>query len=984
MHPRIPTFPAAVAAKAAAVAAAVSLLLSGTPLAGALAPDTVPSYYHAAGSRLESLVSADKAFTIPAEDICLTEEASGVTLAEGPGPEGTSVPLLQIGKGARLSFDVDCPAAGGYILTLSYIVTEESTEDVSFSLKIGGEYPFSDSREITLPSVWADDSQDYKLDRFNNEVYPLPVHTPAWQSKALNSSVYHLDIPLVFPLKEGVNRIDLEFGTVPCRISGISFGGYAAPEPYASYAAGAASKESGVTAETEPILLEGEKYTSKSHSYIRGEKTRNYNCTPYAPDSSRINLLSGYTWATPGNAVSYTFRAEQSGVYYLALRYSQSEKTNMPVFKNLYVDGRPLFGEMQSYAFPYTGSGIKTHTVSVDGSPAGLYLEAGEHTLTLESSASPLYETFEQLQDVVNEINRIALEVKKVTGNKIDKNRDWKLEEFLPDIRSELYAIADQVNTAYAVISGMASKQTISAVSDLKVAAATLTRYAEDLEYFVNNISRFSQGSGSVAERVSTLMDGLLDQPMDIDQILLSPRADDLEHHGTGFFEAVWKQIQKLFYTFVADYDTAGQTSEEELNVWVGRSTFHIEALRELADRRYTGGKVNFSIMADEQKLIFAQSAGTGPDVVLGTTTFRPFDFALRGALYDLRQFPDFGSFIRDFHSEMLVMFSIGDQCFGLPETANFVVQFYRKDILASLGLEVPETWDDVLAMLPVLSRYGMSYNTYLSNLESFKHFGATMPFINQYGGKLYSEDGSRVELGDPDTVAAFTLMTDLYTRYSLPASIPNFYNNFKKGISPIGMSDISTYILLKNAAPEIKGQWGIAPSVGVRDENGDINRSQLSVMNGCVLMQDSDKHEEGWDFLKWWMSEDTQVEYTREMYLRNGPEYIWNTANLKALAKSTAFEPEDLQIILEQIDQTVEVPRNPAYFAVERELSNAWNRVVYSGDTPRASLDKAILTCNRQIAQKLQEFGYMDDKGNLIKEFKVVTGEDVDRWKEE
>ena len=202
MHPRIPTFPAAVAAKAAAVAAAVSLLLSGTPLAGALAPDTVPSYYHAAGSRLESLVSADKAFTIPAEDICLTEEASGVTLAEGPGPEGTSVPLLQIGKGARLSFDVDCPAAGGYILTLSYIVTEESTEDVSFSLKIGGEYPFSDSREITLPAVWADDSQDYKLDRFNNEVYPLPVHTPAWQSKALNSSVYHLDLPLVFPLKE--------------------------------------------------------------------------------------------------------------------------------------------------------------------------------------------------------------------------------------------------------------------------------------------------------------------------------------------------------------------------------------------------------------------------------------------------------------------------------------------------------------------------------------------------------------------------------------------------------------------------------------------------------------------------------------------------------------------------------------------------------------------------------------------------------------
>ena len=46
-----------------------------------------------------------------------------------------------------------------------------------------------------------------------------------------------------------------------------------------------------------------------------------------------------------------------------------------------------------------------------------------------------------------------------------------------------------------------------------------------------------------------------------------------------------------------------------------------------------------------------------------------------------------------------------------------------------------------------------------------------TVGQLRQYGGKLYSEDGSRVELGDQDPVAAFTLMTDLYTRYSLPAS---------------------------------------------------------------------------------------------------------------------------------------------------------------------------------------------------------------------
>lgn len=961
--------------------AMVMLLLASPLSAGALELDTVGSYYQATGGCPDNLVSADAAFVLRPEQVRLTDETSGVKLVEGD-KDGESGSLLQLEPSARLVFQVDCAVAGGYILSLQYLVTQESTQDLSLSARINGEFPFSDSREITLPSVWKDDSQDYKTDRFNNEMYPLPVHDPRWQTKALNSTVYNLNIPLVFPLEAGVNLIDLQFNEVSCLLGDIGFGTYTAPKAYSAYAQ-EPGRENSVSPETLPIVLEGEAYSAKSHSYIRGEKTRNINCTPYSPDSSRINVLAGYMWSEPGNAVTYSFRVEDSGVYYLGLRYNQSEKKNMPVFKNVLIDGAPLFEELQSYSFPYTGSGMKTHTVSVDGQSAGIYLERGDHTLTLESTASPLFETYETLQQVVNEINRIALEVRKVTGNKVDKNRDWKLEEFLPDIRSELQNIADMVNRVYDTISAMAQKQNISAISELKVAAATLQRYADDLEYFVNNIAYFSQGSGSVAERVSLIMDDLLDQPMDIDQIILSPRTEDLKHRSTGFFTSVWMEIQKLFYTFVTDYDTAGFNSDEELNVWVGRSAYHVEALRDLAERRYPG-KVNFSIMADEQKLIFAQSAGNGPDVVLGTTTFRPFDFALRGALYDLRQFSDFKDVLKDFHSEMVAMFCIDDHCYGLPETANFVVQFYRKDILANLNLEVPATWDEVLEILPVLNRYGMNYNTYLSNLESFKHFGATMPFINQFGGMLYSEDGSRVELGDSATVEAFTLMTDLYTRYSLPISIPNFYNNFKKGITPIGMSDISTYILLKNAAPEIKGQWGIAPSVGVRQEDGSINNSQLSVMNGCIMMADSEKHEEGWDFLKWWLSADTQLEYTREMYLKNGPEYIWNTANLTALKQSTAFEPEDLQIILDQIENTVEVPRNPAYFSVERELSNAWNRVVYNGSTPRASLDKAILTCNRQIAQKLQEFGYMDEKGQLLRPFRVITGEDIDRWREE
>ena len=33
---------------------------------------------------------------------------------------------------------------------------------------------------------------------------------------------------------------------------------------------------------------------------------------------------------------------------------------------------------------------------------------------------------------------------------------------------------------------------------------------------------------------------------------------------------------------------------------------------------------------------------------------------------------------------------------YGLPEQENFMMLFYRKDILDELGLTIPNTWDDV------------------------------------------------------------------------------------------------------------------------------------------------------------------------------------------------------------------------------------------------------------------------------------------------
>jgi len=64
----------------------------------------------------------------------------------------------------------------------------------------------------------------------------------------------------------------------------------------------------------------------------------------------------------------------------------------------------------------------------------------------------------------------------------------------------------------------------------------------------------------------------------------------------------------------------------------------------------------------------------------------------------------------------------------------------------------------------------------------------------------------------------------------------------------------------------------------------------------------------------------------------------------------------------------------------VERELSNAWTRVVFQGQNVRTSVDDSVILINREIVRKLQEFGYLSGSQRL-KPYHVPTIEVVLDW---
>lgn len=949
----------------------------------ALAQETEPRYsqlYQAALSNPGSgvfLVSADT-YTL----------SSGEFIAD---PEGYDAPAVRIESRAEVTVPIHVEQAGWYQIILDYYVLGSNVNDAYLSVSINGTFPYYEARNVPLYAMWADKDRHYARDSFGNQLPATPVRRHVWQNAVLNSKSFALADGLLFPFVQGDNIIRLTTNSIPLLLGTLRVSALDEIPSYAEY-------REAVDAVTLPvpgnvtndvlITVQGETYDTKNHSYIFARSYSDPNLFPYRSGQRMISALYADSWRMPGDSVTWRFTVPEDGDYSITFKSSQPGKSNFPAFKQVFIDGATSFVELRAQAFPYTAEGTYINAALTAGDvPAVFRLEKGEHTITLTSTAQSLFIWYDRLLEVMGQMTDTALEIRMISGGSIDKHRDWEIEQYMPGLSDRLREQAAELSL---VVDGLRAFTDVepALLAPIRVGVDRLEAFADDPDSLVNALSVYSEGSSSFAGQIATLLAEMLYQKMTIDCIYIHAPEAQLPKPMLGFWAAVIENINNFFASFGARSSADQQQAEEGvLNVWMGRNISYVEQLRSFIEQDFTpktGIRVQLSSMPDEAKLLLAVSAGLGPDLVLSGSNYRPFDFALRGALLDLRQFDDFGTYIRQFNSETLVPFAINDACYGLPETLSFQALFYRKDVLEKLDLPVPDTWDEVVAMLPTLERYGMSFGTQLAAAGSFKHFGVTIPFIQQFGGKVYAPDGSQVALGDPNTLRAFQLMTDLYTKYSLPQTIASFYASFRYGTMPIGMSGSDTYILLREAAPELTEQWAIAPCVGVADENGVVRRYQMASSTSCFIMGNSKMPDEAWELMKWWLSTETQANFGQTVRLIYGPEFVWNTANLDAFEQGSGYDEETVAVIMEQFGQIREIPRNPAYFAVERELSNAWNKVVLQGQPYRTAIDTAITQSNRVIARKLKEFGYMDEFGRMIKPFMPVDGKVIDGWKEQ
>ncbi len=881
--------------------------------------------------------------------------------------------VLAVKAGDTVTLTIDVPVSGRYVMSFDYLSYDESILPVEMGMKIDGGYPFYEARSMKFETTWVSDGVD--VDRYGNEIVSLPDKLIRWEHKEVMDASYRYSDPLPVELTAGVHKLELNIQEGTLLLGNISL---EAPGDVAEYAGSTKAEGNAL------ITIEAEDFYQRNDSSIHAIGEYGSSLSPLSATTTVLNIIDEDSFNEAGQTVSYQFHVDNAGYYYIGMNYRQSEKNDFPVFVDWKIDGEIPNSAFKSYQVEAANK-FRTVTLTDDNDDKlSVYLEPGDHTISLTISADNLRYALEAVDEIMSGISDLSLEVTKVAGTNKDKYRDLKLTRYIPDVQDrllgwvdELYSLAEQAQPYV----NAKSPDKVAAFSYLLIAANQLKSLAEKPNELVYRVDELSTSVNSINTQIANFVDLINDNDLSIDRIYIYQDGARLPK-GQNIFQSIGTSLKRFGYSFMGQSYSASNTDESHIQVWVNRPRTYVEIMQKMIDEKFTpetGIEVDLSIMTDAQKLILSNASGDTPDIATGINYSIPFDLAIRGSLVDLSKFDNYKEVFGRYSEGLLVPSVVGDGLYSLPETMNFYVMFYRTDILSKLGLSVPNTMDELIAMLPDLQMRGLNVYYPTAAMLVMRNFHGTTPIIYQMDGALYGGTALDILVDSEATVEGFTELTELFTLYDLPVDVPNFYQHFRNGDLPIGIADFNSYNLILNAAPEIANSWSIALVPGIEDEEtGEVKRYMSGGAESTVMFSSDDEREQkAWQFMEWWSRADIQAEFGQRLQILYGDEYIWPTANLEAFER-LPYPTSDKDIILTQAQYILETPRLLGSYMMERELSNAFNDVVVNGDTVRSRIDEVAKTVLRETERKLEEFGYIDSDGNVLKEYEVPSVEKV------
>ncbi|MGM9636987.1 MAG: hypothetical protein ACI3YK_03270 [Eubacteriales bacterium] len=771
------------------------------------------------------------------------------------------------------------------------------------------------------------------------------------------------------------------------------------------------------TGEGVKIQAEYPTATSENTVYATNDRT-SYITEPQDPTQLILNAIGGdggEKWENVGQWVRWTVEVPETGWYQITLRFKQSVLEGTFSSRTLRIATASMIENGESAQVPFSEARYLQFNYSDDWQVAPLnngvkdengnvvalnfYLEKGANYIELEASLGNMAEILRRVEASMNTVNAIYIKILMITGAEPDSNADYGFYRIMPDDIDELLRQADELQDIADAFETMMNT-TGSHAKTLEKVAILLERMGSDEDKIASNLTNLKDNLGTLGTWLQTSAE----QPLEVDYIVVeAPGTDVTKVHkaNDNFFQALWFELIQFACSFVSDYNTLGSLEEVDpentIQVWTTLGRDQATIIRNLINTDFNATHSGISV---ELKLVAAGSllpsvlAGVGPDVSMGHASSDVINWAIRSAVMPLNDMEGLeevvgqydetegylggtfdaegnfsGAYFTKAAIEPLELFGEFDDngdgaadrsdviLYGLPETQSFAMMFYRADIFQNLGIEPPQTWDDLIALLPVFQNNHMevALPNSLAGLNLFNY---------QMGGDLYSDNGKLISFEEDVTLTAFDYMCSFFTQYKCPYTY-DFANRFRTGEIPLGIMDYTTYTQLSVYATEIKGLWEFVALPGVLqyDDEGNVtgmNNTSVSGITAMIMLYDEDRTEEqtnnAWQYMKWYVGEKNQSSYANELTALLGTVSKHNTANVNALS-SLSWTTSEYKNLMSQFTNLSAVREYPGGYIITRYVSFAFLAAYNNNADPAESLLSYVTEINDEITRKRKEF---------------------------
>ena len=147
-----------------------------------------------------------------------------------------------------------------------------------------------------------------------------------------------------------------------------------------------------------------------------------------------------------------------------------------------------------------------------------------------------------------------------------------------------------------------------------------------------------------------------------------------------------------------------------------------------------------------------------------------------------------------------------------------------------------------------------------------------------------------------------------------------------------------------------------MAPVPGTVKEDGSIDNTVIGTGGGVVIFKTSKCKEAAWKFVKWWLSDETQVEFDAELEKIMGVSARQTSAVL-SVVEQFPWTNEEYAVLSMQWNSIRTVNQLPGSYYTQRMLDFAFNSVYSLGEDAARVLSDNAEELNAEIARKSKEF---------------------------